>query len=354
MNRVDVAGLLDRVDLVELVARTVTLRTAGVEHVGLCPFHDERSPSFTVNAAKGFFHCFGCGAHGNAIDWLMRIERLGFLDACRRLGGDVPPSDRGAQPAAPPGRMASRCDWLPITPVPTDAPRLFDARGRAEAWNPKRERVSSFAPRATHEYRDADGTLLGYVLRCEFVDHATHERKKLTPQITFCVTRNGERRWCVRPFAPPRPLYRLDALAAKADAPVLVVEGEKCADAAAPALPMYAVVAWPGGANGIHHVDWTPLAGRDVVLWPDADGPGRDAMLGNADRSGHVRDGVAQLAWRAGARSLRFVDVSGVPRGWDIADALGQDDSNWTPRQLAAWAAARTKDVRVLPSRAAV
>jgi hypothetical protein len=352
MNRVDVAGLLDRIDLVELVSRTVTLRTAGAEHVGLCPFHDERSPSFTVNAAKQFYHCFGCGAHGNAVDWLMRIERLGFLDACRRLGGEVPPSDRARNPLR--HRDARARDATGCRSRPCRQTRLACSM-RADVARPgiRNANAPRHSRRAPYTNTATPSALLGYVLRCEFVDHATHARKKLTPQLTFCVARNGERRWCVRPFAPPRPLYGLDALAAKAGAPVLVVEGEKCADAAAPALPMYATVAWPGGANGIHHVDWSPLSGRDVVLWPDADGPGRDAMLGSADRSGRVREGVAQLAWRAGARSLRFVDVSGVPRGWDIADALGQDDSNWTPRQLAAWAAARTKDVRVLPSRAA-
>ncbi len=126
---------------------------------------------------------------------------------------------------------------------------------------------------------------------------------------------------------------------------MLVVEGEKCALAGAGALPPYAVIAWPGGSKGIKRVDWSPLLGRDVVLWPDADDAGRQAMLGYEDYSGRLHEGVAQLAWRAGARSLRLVDPDGQPKGWDIADALQLD--GWTPRQLAAWAASRVVDLEV-------
>nr|WP_246591083.1 DUF6371 domain-containing protein [Georgfuchsia toluolica] len=72
-------------------------------------------------------------------------------------------------------------------------------------------------------------------------------------------------------FPEPRPLYGLDRLAAKPDATVLLVEGEKCADAAAEVLPEYAVLTWPGGCKAVKKVDWRPLAGRKVICWPDAD-----------------------------------------------------------------------------------
>ncbi len=74
-----------RLPLVEIVARRVRLTRRGHEHVGLCPFHGEKTPSFTVSESKGFYHCFGCQQHGNAIDFVMATEGLEFADAVARL-----------------------------------------------------------------------------------------------------------------------------------------------------------------------------------------------------------------------------------------------------------------------------
>ena len=77
--------LIARTDLVDLIGGRVTLKRAGSNHKGLCPFHDEKTASFTVSADKGFFKCFGCGAYGNAIDFLMRYENREFLEAVEIL-----------------------------------------------------------------------------------------------------------------------------------------------------------------------------------------------------------------------------------------------------------------------------
>ena len=77
--------LLARVDIVDVVQRHVPLKRAGREWTARCPFHDERSPSFYVSPTKQFFHCFGCGAHGSAIKFLMDYERLEFPDAVEEL-----------------------------------------------------------------------------------------------------------------------------------------------------------------------------------------------------------------------------------------------------------------------------
>jgi DNA primase len=77
--------LLNRVDLVEIVNSRVPLRRAGREFMACCPFHAEKTPSFSVSPSKQFYHCFGCGAHGNAIGFLMDYERLEFLDAVEEL-----------------------------------------------------------------------------------------------------------------------------------------------------------------------------------------------------------------------------------------------------------------------------
>src|SRR5919107_6041112 len=86
-------GFLDelrsRVSLADLVGRRVRLVRRGREHSGLCPFHNEKTPSFYVVEDKGFFHCFGCGAHGDAIGFVMRADNLDFLEAVERLAGEA-------------------------------------------------------------------------------------------------------------------------------------------------------------------------------------------------------------------------------------------------------------------------
>ena len=87
------AGFLDelkaRVGLADIVGRKVKLVRRGREHTGLCPFHNEKSPSFSVNEQKGFYHCFGCGAHGSVFDFVMQTEGVGFPEAVERLAAEA-------------------------------------------------------------------------------------------------------------------------------------------------------------------------------------------------------------------------------------------------------------------------
>jgi len=93
--------LISRIDIVEVVGRHVQLKKAGINHKGLCPFHGEKTPSFTVSPTRQTYHCFGCGVHGNALGFLMEYSGLGFLDAVRDLaqqaGLAVPEDDRSPQ-----------------------------------------------------------------------------------------------------------------------------------------------------------------------------------------------------------------------------------------------------------------
>lgn len=81
--------LIARTDIVELIDRKVPLKKAGKNYSACCPFHSEKSPSFTVSRDKQFYHCFGCGAHGNAIDFVMEYNRLDFVDAIEDLAGQL-------------------------------------------------------------------------------------------------------------------------------------------------------------------------------------------------------------------------------------------------------------------------
>jgi DNA primase len=84
-----IVDLIDRADVVEVVGRRVQLKKAGKEFKACCPFHDEKTPSFTVSQSKGFYHCFGCGAHGNALDFLMEFDHMEFVDAVESLAGTM-------------------------------------------------------------------------------------------------------------------------------------------------------------------------------------------------------------------------------------------------------------------------
>ncbi len=94
--------LLTRVDIVEVIEGRVPLKKAGRDWTACCPFHDERTPSFTVSPNKQFYHCFGCGAHGSAIRFLMEYDRLEFIDAVEELAkraGLTVPYEQGKGPA---------------------------------------------------------------------------------------------------------------------------------------------------------------------------------------------------------------------------------------------------------------
>lgn len=339
LPRFDTDKIRKHTDIVQVVGQYVALRRDGDEFRGLCPFHNERTPSFWVSPKKKFVHCFGCGAHHDVIEFVMRYESLDFVDVCKRL--EV--AEFAAITDSKPIQVAdkpSEGKWRALMPVPDDAPELVRRDGwTVPLWNPKRSRFSRFRPARADAYRNAEGRLLGYVLRCEFSDG------KITPAVTWCIGPDGAMQWCIQPFPTPRPLCGLDELALRPDAPVLLVEGEKCRAAGAGALPMYVSVAWPGGSNGMSYVDWSPLTGRDVVLWPDADEPGRNAMLGHEDYSGRFHLGVAQRLHATGVKSMRYIDTEGQPEGWDIADAIRD---GWTPRQLATWAAHRVLDLEMV------
>ena len=94
--------VLLRTDIVDLVDGRVKLKRAGKNYTACCPFHTEKSPSFTVNREKQFYYCFGCGASGNAISFLMEHDRLDFIDGLKQLAGaaglTLPETREGGRP----------------------------------------------------------------------------------------------------------------------------------------------------------------------------------------------------------------------------------------------------------------
>jgi DNA primase len=128
-----------RVTLSSVIMRTVKLQRAGREWKACCPFHNEKSPSFTVNDAKGFYHCFGCGAHGDVIRWMTDQRGLQFMDAVKELaaeaGLDVPaPDPRAAQQAE------KRASLIDVTEA---AQQWFVQQLRAAGGDKAREYLAS-------------------------------------------------------------------------------------------------------------------------------------------------------------------------------------------------------------------
>lgn len=293
---IDFAGIRAANPISDVVGRYVDLKRAGTEYRGLCPFHADKTPSFYVSPKKGKAFCMACHWAGDVVDFVAEIESVDLAEAARKLGAQDLPRDRLKPAPLPPDTSD---EWRPILPVPDDAP----AYDPAATFNPKRGRAVRYQPVRTWAYRDAAGQLLGYVLRLE-IDGA-----KITPTITYCQHADGTRRWCTRPFPTPRPLYGLDKLAARPTAPVVVVEGEKAADAAQRGLPGMVVVTWPGGTNGVRWANLEPLQGRDLVFWPDADDPGVLAMI--------------EVASRVNGSRERWIDTTGLAKGDDAADVTG-------------------------------
>ena len=150
-------------------------------------------------------------------------------------------------------------------------------------------------------YWHANGELAGY--------EARWDRPGGGKVIRPLVIEDG--RWRQKGIPKPRPLYNLPALWERPEAPVIVAEGEKTADAAGQLFPSHIAITSMGGAKSPHLSDWSPLRGRDVVIWPDND----------ADGQRYARE-VAALALKAGASSALIVQLpEGLPDSWDLADS---------------------------------
>lgn len=307
----DADAIRQNTDLLELASRYVELKKEGAEYVGLCCFHNDttRPGNLKINPQKQVWACFACGAHeehgADAIGFLMKAESIEFPEACRRLlngSGTSRPQIPVAQRelTKPPPRIT-------CTP-PEDAP-------------PAPLHHKQYGdPAATWTYRTATGALLGYVCRWN-----TPEGKEYR-----CITWGQQGTlpagWERKHFSDSnglRPIYGLDRLTANPNKQILICEGEKAADAAQALFPGMVAIAWPGGAQSCSRVDWSPLKGRKVVLWPDNDEPGITAMGKLCERLQNI------------AIEIKGLRVTDMPPGWDAAD--------WTPDMGDAmtWAKAR-------------
>lgn len=302
----------------------------GPEWVACNPTRDDRRPgSFKINTNSGVWSEFATGDGGSdpisLYAYLFTNDDQG--EAARKLadelGVDGKPGElqEYTKRAAP---VKARSDDPPLEPVPGNAPEppaAFPTRDGNE-----RPVVARWA------YHDEAGALIGYACRIEY-----QEKGETIKDVICCRWIGGRWRW--KSFPKPRPLYGLETLGDARN--VVLVEGEKTADAARQALPsQFAVVAWPGGSKAARFVDFSPLQGCKVVLLPDADAPGFAAMEGYLDKHGNIREGALQLLEDIAA-GVKVADPGdGLPEGWDVADR------DWREGELLGWIKSRLRDPR--------
>lgn len=279
----------------------------------------EPGKSCSVNLTTGQWADFATGEKGgDLISLYAAIHGVKSGDAAKRLIEELRLDNVTAGETKSPGRETKgpkaetkRAAWTPIVPVPDTAgpaPVAHPVRGKSQRqWT----------------YRDREGRLLGQVHRFETSDGD----KEILP-VVWARNAAGREDWRWMQWAMPRPLYGLDRL--RDDKPVLIVEGEKCADVAHEQLgESMDCLAWPGGGNAARKVDWSPLAGRRVVLWPDCDAktPKNDpTTLLPEDKQPGVKAmedvGAQLLELGCEVRTVRIPAPGEKPDGWDIADAV--------------------------------
>jgi len=240
-------------------------------------------------------HCGGrdgSGGGGTGMSLLMRVKGWEFKEAARAVEdylGVPQPTRKTVTPKQP------------IKPPIDAAPPALD--GASRQWC----------------YTDAVGEPLFWIQR---VDRGNGD-KWFRPK-----TWDGAS-WQATGWPTPRPVYNLAALHARPDAQVIVCEGEKAADRAQELFPQLVAIAWPNGAQSVAKVDWSPLAGRSILLWPDNDDQGRDAM---AKVAALIQDP---------AKLLTIDAPPDAPDKWDIADA------EWTSAEAVAYVKANHRPIEL-------
>jgi hypothetical protein len=190
--------------------------------------------------------------------------------------------------------------WKPIIPVPEEALKGDILEGLSEGFKQK-----GMFERGRYCYRDLEGNVFGYVVRFE------NGEDKITLPLSYCINDRDVKGWWWKGFPVPRFPYGAELLKGSLNT-ILIVEGEKKCDAARSIFPDMTVVSWVAGTGSVHLTEWSVLKGRDVILWPDNDGPGLKCM-----------EKLKTILEKAGANSVRVVSLpAGTPQGWDLADSL--------------------------------
>jgi len=267
----------------------------------------ERGDSLKVNVNTGKWADFATGDKGgDLVSLYAAIHGIKQAEAAKRLAESENYSIRPQETNS----VARREEPKPSKPDPKHLHNTADFRHGQHG-----------DPSTMWEYKDSDGSLMFFVARYD-----TSAGKQILPWSWV------DGRWQCKGWPAPRPLYGLQELAANPAKPVLIVEGEKAADAARKIVgSVYVVVTWPNGSKAVSKADWRPVYGRKVLIWPDADEAGISAGYDVAKiLTQHVPE-------------VKLIDPSVNPSlsatsGWDAADALA---AGWTWNDFKEWAKTR-------------
>lgn len=243
-----------------------------------CPAHNDGKASLSIREPHGkiLFKCHAGCPQSEVLDALVKLELW--------------------------TKKSSNLEsWKPIRPVPKG---IVPPAAISHSKHGK--------PVRTWNYYELDGALIGLIARFEKKNSEGGTDKTLIP-MSYCYSDKGGKGWTWKSFDKPRPLYNLPLFKELKEAPVVVFEGEKTADAAQKIFKdKYVCTTWPGGAAAIKYCDVSYLKGRKVITWRDNDEPGTKAMIT-----------LAEMMMQDINNTPYMVDVPlGLPEGWDIADEV--------------------------------
>lgn len=301
----------------EVIGQHINLKKQGPEMVGNCVFHSDNHASLKINPVKQKFKCFACGAGGDVLDF---FELQGYTkpEAMKLI------QEKSIVSIAETAPKIQEPVWKNAIPDQNNLPNPLlltfkDYGNPSNAW----------------AYHDAKGNVISFVCRFDLPDG----KKDVIP---YSYKSNGKKtQWAWRGLDTPRLLYNLHELTTRPTAVVLIVEGEKTADAAKLLFPKYVVTTWIGGADGVKNADWKPLHGRKIFCWADNDIPGLHAMFGgwafNEKTKTYRRvKGISEL-FEASFKQIK--NSPEFPKKWDVADAV------WTPEQALEYLQANKSEV---------
>lgn len=299
--------LKQNTNIIDVVSRFVSLKKEGIHEVGICPFHNDTHGSLKVTPSKQIFKCFSCDAGGDVFDFLTEMGNT-IPEAISIIKND---SLISAQP----------------TPIVLDKPEnKWNYTSELPQSDPTFHHFKHGQPSNIYTYHDENHQIISYVCRFDFPDGS----KQTLPYSP--VTDGSVVKWGWKGLPAPKSLYNLHLIKQNPKSTIILVEGEKSADAGNNATESFIFVTWQGGAKGIRHSNFKPLHGRKVILWPDNDylqkddngvvkpfelQPGNNAMLNIADIIGKS---CSLLKWVKNADEL--------PNKWDCAD------KEWQPKEI--------------------
>lgn len=267
-------------------------------YVALCPWHKDSEPSLQIHNGKNLFKCFVCGKGGRgAARYIMESRNKSFREAVELLKTEY--------------------DAIDLEPTQNHVEETEYLLPLNKFKKPSFEHYLYGQPTNIYEYRNLEGRLIGYTAR-----YLTEDGKIVLPYNYINI--NGAAEWVFRGFKAPSLPYKAELLTQYPKAPVCLVEGEKAADWGNRSSRYMIFLAWVGGANAIHQIDWSVLKGRHVILIPDHDKEAKEkdgSLKTISERPGNkamleIGGYISRIASK-----IEFVVIpEEYPNKWDIAD----------------------------------